>query len=131
MGNEKAKSRKKKQVVNKAAYTKEIASEKAHQRGKKNIADADAFRKTRTAEKAREREKKQTRDCEAYKKEIAAEKAKQRLQNDKKMLKSPIGRRKKFFEAVREGPIFGCVCCHKIKFRNGVVRYNDALKDSI
>ena len=36
-----------------------------------------------------------------------------------------------FFEAVRPGPIFGCVCCHRIRFRKGVVEYDSALKDRI
>ena len=46
-------------------------------------------------------------------------------------MKSVIGRRKVFFDAVRDGPIFGCVCCHRIRFRNGVVKFDITLKAAI
>merc|ERR1711981_862235 len=36
-----------------------------------------------------------------------------------------------FFSAVRDGPIYGCVCCHRIKFKKGVVEYNTILKEQI
>ena len=36
-----------------------------------------------------------------------------------------------FFLSVRDGPIYGCVCCHRIKFKKGVVEYNTALKEKI
>ena len=36
-----------------------------------------------------------------------------------------------FFSSVREGPIYGCVCCHRIKFKKGVLAYNDQLKEKI
>ena len=36
-----------------------------------------------------------------------------------------------FFSAVRDGPIYGCVCCQRIKFKKGVVVYDDALKQKM
>ena len=46
-------------------------------------------------------------------------------------MKSEIGRRRLFFESVRDGPIFACVCCHRIRFEKGVVRYDTELKSRI
>ena len=36
-----------------------------------------------------------------------------------------------FLDNVRDGPIFPCVCCNCIKFRNYVKIYNDAVKNEI
>ena len=58
------------------------------------------------------------------------EKSRQRLKKVDAM-KYEIIRRKMFFSAVRDGPIYGCVCCHRIKFKKGVVEYDDSLKQKI
>ena len=36
-----------------------------------------------------------------------------------------------FLSSVREGPIYGCVCCHRIKFGKGVVEFSELLKEKI
>jgi len=59
------------------------------------------------------------------------EKAKRRKVQTKKIMNTIIGRRKAFFNAVRDGPIYGCVCCHRIRFRSGVVMYDRDLKTRI
>ena len=40
-------------------------------------------------------------------------------------------RRFKFLDAVRDGPIFTCVCCHRIRFRKAVQIFNDITKNEI
>ena len=98
---------------------------------KRKKADAKAYKKIRADEKAKGRERKKEADKAAYDKERALEKANERNQINKKMMKSAIGRRRKFFDSVRDGPIYGCVCCHRIRFRNGVVRFDDNIKECI
>ena len=36
-----------------------------------------------------------------------------------------------FFESVRDGPIYGCICCHRIRFRKGVVEFDEQLEEKI
>ena len=42
-------------------------------------------------------------------------------------LKTEEGRRKVFLEAIKYGPIFGCVSCHKLCYDNFVVSLPDNL----
>ena len=36
-----------------------------------------------------------------------------------------------FLDNVRDGPIYACVCCHRIRYKNVVKIYNDQLKEEI
>ena len=60
----------------------------------------------------------------------AKEKRNERIRH-KNLMNSEYGRRKVFFASVRKGPIYGCVCCRRIRFRKGVDVYDDILTEHI
>ena len=39
----------------------------------------------------------------------------------KKVNKSVIGRYRVFLETIRDGPVFPCVCCHRLLYNNSVI----------
>ena len=48
-------------------------------------------------------------------------KAKYRQKVFKKVNKTVIGRYRVFLETIRDGPVFPCVCCHRLLFNNSVI----------
>jgi hypothetical protein len=128
---EKAGQRTAKRKTDEIGFKAVRASEKAGERTAKRKADQIGLKAGWASEKAAQRTAKRKADDIGYKSEIAAEKSKQRKQEKDIKMKSEIGRRRMFFEAVRPGPIYGCVCCHRIRFRKGVVEYDSALRDRI
>ena len=62
---------------------------------------------------------------------FAKKRAKGKKDHCAKIPKTEFGRRKIFFESVRGGPIYPCVCSRRIKFRKGVEFYDKTLRDKI
>ena len=63
-----------------------------------------------------------------YKESQAAKKAKYRQQKFKEINKTLFGRKRAFIETVRDGPIFGCISCHRALYGNGVIEIEDIVK---
>ena len=63
-----------------------------------------------------------------YKESQAAKKAKYRQEKFKDINKTLFGRKRAFLESVRDGPIFGCVSCHRALYANGVVEIEDMVR---
>ena len=59
-----------------------------------------------------------------YKQNVAAMKAKYRQKVFKTVNETSTGRHRVFLDTVRDGPIYGCVSCHRLLYNNGVVEIN-------
>ena len=117
-------------MINEVGFKQGRAAEKSRERNLKRKADEDAYKQGRTAEKQVERNVKRRIDEDGLRKVWATEKSKQRTKVKEKM-KAEIIRRKIFRNSVRDGPIYGCVCCHRIRFKKGVIEYDESLKTEI
>merc|ERR1711884_140076 len=51
-----------------------------------------------------------------------------RQRNHKKISSTVFGRKRIFIETVRDGPIFGCICCHRTLYKNSVIEINNIEK---
>ena len=128
---EKEKERFDKRSVDEVTFMKTMSVEKSNQRNVKRCIDEVTFLKTMSVEKSNQRSKKRSIDEDYFKKLISMEKSKARTKTRINLNKSELGRRKLFFDAVREGPIYACICCHRIRFKKGVILYNEHLKQKI
>ena len=90
-----------------------------------------SFKLGRANEKAKGRKVKRLSDSIKFKLDMAEKKERQRVKNNYQKLRSGLGRRIAFLNAVRDGQIYGCVCCHRLRFRNGVALFDDDLQDKI
>ena len=78
-------------------------------------------------EAASERMKK-LRENKEYKKTLAEKQANYRLKNFTKINSTVSGRKRIFIETVRDGPIFGCICCHRTLYKNSVIEIENIEK---
>ena len=127
---EKATERNVKRKIDEISFKTRRTAERATERNVKRKIDAIGFKTGQAAEKAKQRNIKKGIDEDGFKKGRAAETAK--IRNAKKeQMKSEISRRKLFFRSVREGPIYGCICCQRIRFKKGVVEFDKPLEKRI
>ena len=54
------------------------------------------------------------------------------MKSERKMLKKNAQRRRRIFlDSVKYGPIFGCVSCHRLCFKNGVDKLNSNFEEEL
>ena len=76
------------------------------------------------------------RENKEYKKTLAEKQATYRQKNFSKINSTVSGRKRIFLETVRDGPIYGCICCHRTLFKNSVIeienieRFRDNLNEA-
>ena len=102
------------------AFKRSMVEEKKETRANKRSENEPAFKKSRAEEIKKTRGNKRNEDEVAFKKSRAEE---QRETREKKMTESNSSesqRRRLFLDAVRDGPIYACVCCRRIRFRKQV-----------
>ena len=106
------------------AFKRDIAEEKSKQREDKRNKDEGAFKRDIAEEKSKQRKDKRKKDEDAFKRDRADEQRKTR--DNKKEGKNALEshRRRIFFDAIRDGPIYACVCCRRIRFRKQVKVFN-------
>merc|ERR1711884_437559 len=63
-----------------------------------------------------------------YKQSEAVRVSKYRMERHREINKTVFGRKRAFIESVRDGPIFGCVSCHRALYANGVIEIEDIVK---
>ena len=112
---EQKKNRESKRNKDEAALQRAFAEEKSKQRQEKRNKNDGDFKRERADEQKKVRESKRKKDEGALKKGWAEEKRKQRNKGT-----TEFHRRRLFFDAIRDGPIFACVCCRRIRFRKQV-----------
>ena len=94
--------------------------------------DANAASKRRGRLRKSDEQKEADREADAerqrklrenpiYKKTLAEKQAKYRETKHTKVNSTVSGRKRTFIETVRDGPIFGCICCHRTLFKNSVI----------
>jgi hypothetical protein len=127
---ERTKERNAKRNADEEGYKAGRTAEKTKERNLKRKIDEDGLRMTWKEEKDKERNVKRKLDEDGLRKTWKDEKSRQREKRTEDM-KHEVIRRKMFFSSVREGPIYGCICCHRIKFRKGVVEFNETLIEKI
>ena len=71
------------------------------------------------------RGRKRGKDEVKFKTEIAQEKSRTRLKSKTELNKTESLRRRQFFEAIRDGPIYSCVCCRRIRFKKQVCIFEE------
>ena len=108
-------------------FKKGIAKEKKKGRNIKREKNEIEFKKGIAKEKEKQRNVKRKENEVHFKKGRAKEKATQR----KIKSSSELGRRQMFFDAIRDGPIYGCVCCYRMKYKDQVVVYSLKLRSKI
>ena len=76
------------------------------------------------------------RENKEYKRTLADKQAVHRQKKFSKINSTVSGRKKIFLETVRDGPIYGCICCHRTLFKNSVIeienieRFRDNLNEA-
>ena len=73
------------------------------------------------AREADSEKKKKLRENKDYRKTLAEKQADYRQSKYKKIHSTVCGRKRIFIETVRDGPIYGCICCHRTLFKNSVI----------
>merc|ERR1712241_903472 len=91
-------------------------------RSRKSDEDREAYR---IANAERQRKLRENND---YKKTLAEKQANNRQREYRKINSTVSGRKRIFIETVRDGPIFGCICCHRTLYKNSVIEIDDIEK---
>ena len=124
------KSKAKKILENPTETREKLAENKKKSRVKKILENPIETR----GKHAEEEKKSRKRKIEENPPEILENEAK-RKRVSRKMIneleKDPYFRLFLFLDNVRDGPIYACVCCHRIRYKNVVKIYNDQLKEEI
>ena len=117
---EKSMDREKKRTVDEPAFKKGRAEEKNKGRENMRSVDEPALKRSIAENKSRDREKKRRDDEPAFKKERADEQRKVREKKESASNSVESHRRRLFLDAIRDGPIYACVCCRRIRFSKQV-----------
>ena len=72
--------------------------------------------------------KKKLRENKDYRKTLAERQAEYRQSNHRKINSTVCGRKRIFIETVRDGPVYGCICCHRTLYKNSVIEIEDIEK---
>ena len=85
----------------------------------------------KNAEKVKEsrKRKKEENPSETLQNEVKRKRVSRKLITE--LEKDPYFRLFLFLDNVRDGPIYACVCCHRIRYKNVVKIYDDQLKEEI
>ena len=125
--NEKKDERKKKHTQNEHSFKVKMAAEKKNERTKKRAQDENSFTVKRANEKRIERTKKMAENPELFKQKQKEEKRKTiQIKNS-----SEEGRRTSFRNSIREGRKYSCICCHRLFFNNGVVKFSSDFEEEV
>ena len=98
---------------------------------------ADGMRRGRSRKNDEEKEadreadaerKRKLRENPAYKKTLAEKQAEYRKRNHTKINSTVSGRKRIFIETVRDGPVYGCICCHRTLYKNSVIEIENIEK---
>ena len=115
-------SRSKKSGEEKKIEKEANAATKRRSRSRKNVEEKQVEK-----EAASERMKK-LRENKEYRKTLAEKQADYRQTKHKNINSCISGRKRTFIETVRDGPIFGCICCHRTLFKNSVIEIENIEK---
>ena len=131
-------------MIDEDAFINNHAAEQNIHRDAQKEIDADAFLDNHAAEQKRHRAKQKERDEDALHRDEAARKKRhwdnrkerdgvdavheiwreQWQQRKERMGETQLTRRQHFFDTVRDGLIYSCVCCKRRKFRKSVYVYD-------
>ena len=116
----KRRSRSKKSDDEKKFEKEANAKAKRRGRSKKSGEEKKLERKT-AAEGMRKLRESKLKENKDYKKTLAEKQAMYRQKKYSKINSTVSGRKRIFLETVRDGPIYGCICCHRTLFKNAVI----------